>query len=508
MSITVEHVSKHYGPIIALRDVGFTVAPGEVRALFGGNGSGKSTLAKIVSGAVRPDSGRVSVDGAPIPAGSPRAAHAAGITTTFQELSLLPDLTVAENLALTHVPRVAGLFRADKVIRAEARAVLGRLGLAHLENLPVQALQVGEKYLVELAKALRLEPRYLILDELTSALHEHEAQLVKRVLAEHCKAGGGAILVSHRLGEIQSLCDTITVLRNGEVVADTDVASVSSDDLIRWVGGGSRTGDRGGARARTTATKTARRVELSNVALEADAGEVSLTVGKGEILGLGGLPDQGQAAILACLFGLREVRAPARLLLDGAPVQLRSPTDAVRAGIAYVSGDRDEVGFAIRSLQENMLALLLNRRDPIRLDEAQLEQALSELSTVHGGLTNPLNSLSGGNQQKVLLARCFLLRPKLLLAADPTKGIDVAARAEVHQAIRRLAAEQGTAVVLTSSDDRELAALCDRVLVLEKRMIIRELHAGAGLDEQALVESYLQAPAADRHQAAGAGSRP
>jgi ABC-type sugar transport system ATPase subunit len=155
-----------------------------------------------------------------------------------------------------------------------------------------------------------------------------------------------------------------------------------------------------------------------------------------------------------------------------------------------------------------MLALLLNRRDPIRLDEAQLEQALGELSTVHGGLMNPLNSLSGGNQQKVLLARCFLLRPKLLLAADPTKGIDVAARAEVHQSIRRLAAEQGTAVVLTSSDDRELAALCDRVLVLEKRMIIRELHAGAGLDEQALVESYLQAPTTDRHQTAGGGSRP
>jgi ribose transport system ATP-binding protein len=212
-------------------------------------------------------------------------------------------------------------------------------------------------------------------------------------------------------------------------------------------------------------------------------------VREGEIVGLGGLPDQGQLAVLNCLFGLAEVRAPAEIMLDGARLNLRSSTDAVRAGIAYVSGDRDEVGFAIRSLRENMSASLINRGGSLALD---FRGALASLLTVYADLLQPLNALSGGNQQKVLLARCFLLRPKVLLAADPTKGIDVGARAEVHAALRRLAAELGTVVVFISSDDRELAEICDRVLVMERRRIIRELRAGVDLDEQTLIESYMR----------------
>ena len=481
------------GPSSALRDAGFTVQPGEIRALFGGNGSGKSTLAKIVAGAVRPDTGTLAIDGRDIPFGSPVGAHDAGIAITFQELSLLPDLTVAENLSLERTPRRGGVFLARRTVRSEARDLLDRLGIAHLEDLPVHALQVGEKYLVELAKALRLRPRYLVLDELTSALHEHEALIVKRIFREHQQGGGGAILVSHRSREILDLCDTITVLRNGEVVADSRVSDVSGHDLLTWVGG--TAAPRKSAEATTRGRAGAQapvRLDLRGLVVESAAAPVSLEVRRGEILGLGGLPDQGQALVQQCLFGLRNIRAPGSLHLDGAPVQLRSSTDAVRAGIAYVSGDRDEVGFAIRSIQENLCASLVNRRPIPRLSGEALKGALAKLMTVYAGLLSPLNSLSGGNQQKVLLARCFLLQPTVLIAADPTKGIDIAARAEVHASIRRLADEQGTAVIFTSSDDRELAALCDRVLVMEKRAIIRELHAGEDLDEQTLIHCYMR----------------
>ncbi len=498
MSFSVGDVFKSYGPVVALRDAAFTVEPGEVRALFGGNGSGKSTLAKIVAGAIKPDAGFLRIDGHEVPFGSPAAAHEAGVAITFQELSLLPDLTVAENLTLERTPRIGGLFLARALVRKQARELLDRLGIAHLEDLPVHALQVGEKYLVELAKALRLRPRYLVLDELTSALHEHEALIVRRVLREHQQGGGGAIVVSHRSREIHDLCDTITVLRNGSVVADRRVADVSADDLLTWVGGtpvpdsdSSGQADREKARISSIASRPVR-VELTDVTIEAGVPPLSLEVRQGEILGLGGLPDQGQVLVQHCLFGLREIRLPGSLRLDGAPLKLQSSTDAVRAGIAYVAGDRDEVGFAIRSIQENLYASLVNCRPAPRLPAAAFKAALAKLMTIYAGLTAPLNSLSGGNQQKVLLARCFMLQPKVLIAADPTKGIDIAASAEVHASIRRLAREQGTAVIFCSSDDRELAGLCDRVLVMEKRSIIGELHAGRNLDEQRLIHSYMR----------------
>jgi ABC-type sugar transport system ATPase subunit len=278
MSLSVQQVSKRYGPVIALRSAGLVVAPGEVRALFGGNGSGKSTLAKIVSGCVQADTGSIEVDGRPVPPDSPKAAHAAGIAITFQDLSLLPDLTVAENLSLERMPRVARLFRDERAIKVHVRAVLERLGLAHLADLPVHALQIDEKYLVELAKALRLQPKYIVLDELTSALREHEVVIVKRILREHRAEGGGAIVVSHRIAEIHELCDTITVLRNGEVVADGSLSEVSTENLVNWVGGTLRRHSSSELRREDGRAQSSRsvRVALHDIRLEADAPPLSL----------------------------------------------------------------------------------------------------------------------------------------------------------------------------------------------------------------------------------------
>ncbi len=490
MALEIVGVSKRYGAVVALDDVALRVEPGEVRALYGGNGSGKSTVAKIVAGVVRPDGGEVRLDGRPLPSGDPGASRRAGLAVTFQELSLLPELTVAENLALARTPRRGGVFRSESRLREQAEAVLERVGLAHLASLPVFTLQVGEKYLCELAKALLLAPRYVIFDELTSALHDHEAAHARALLRTHVEGGGGAILVSHRVNEIRQMCDTITVLRNGRRVFEGGMDGVSPEDLVRWVGS-SR--ERASEAAPRRPRGEAARLSIDGLRLAPDGEAISATLDRGEIVGLGGLPDQGQNELLDVLFGAAGRRGRHEIRLDGARLAAGSPTQAVQAGISFVSGDRDAVGFSIRSLRDNLLAAHLNVAGQRPLGDDDLEAALRSLGTAHGGLSLPLNTLSGGNQQKVLLARCFLLKPRLLLAADPTKGIDVAARAEVHAALRAMSDQHGMTVVLTSSDDRELVAVCDRVLVMERHRVVRELSRAEGsLTEEALIDAYMR----------------
>ena len=388
--------------------------------------------------------------------------------------------------------RIPG-FRDGRRIREEAAQSLRPLGLGALANFPVRALQVGEKYLVELAKVLRLKPKYIVLDEVTSALHEHEVSIVRTVLDELRSAGAGVILVSHRLQELRAFCDTITVLRNGEVVAEGDLRTVTTDQLVELVGGGSRSTQIAAGRVAASVPDPTQppRLVVKDLQLERGRTTISLSVQPGEVVGLGGLPDQGQDELLAHLIGLRKHKAEVAIEFDGKPVSLTSPTRAILNGVAYVSGDREEVGFAIRTIEENAFAAALNRTEGRRPSRDDLKRVLHALSTVYGGLSHALKSLSGGNQQKVLLARSFLLHPKLLLAADPTKGIDVAARAEVHAFVRRLAADYGTAVLLTSSDDRELAELCHRVVVLERGVIIREL-GSKDLNEEILIEAYMR----------------
>jgi ABC-type sugar transport system ATPase subunit len=492
LSLAVSQISKRYGAVVALKDVTFSLRPGEIRALYGGNGSGKSTAAKIVGGAVRPDAGAVVIDGLSLEGGSPRLAQASGVAITYQELSLLPELTVAENLAFARMPRRWWAFRDQREIYRQALDILQQVELAHLATLPISALQVGEKYLIELAKALLLRPRYIVLDEITSALHNNEAALVWRILREHQANGGGTLFVSHRVQEILEICDSITVLRNGEVAADDRIENVNAQTLVRWAGGSSDVESEASSTISAPNVASApARLAISGLRLSGGATPLSVSVGRGEIFGLGGLPDQGQQEILSTIFGDRRDHG-AEIRIDGLASRLKSPQDAVRAGIAYVAGDRDEVGFRSTSIAENLQAILLNREGKPRAEASTMRASLASMSTLYEVLSQPLNSLSGGNQQKVLLARCFVVQPKVLLAADPTKGIDVAARAEVHHSIRRLA-RGGACIILTSSDDSELADLCDRVMVLERKSLKCELSRQAGtLTQQSLVEAYLR----------------
>ncbi|MCR6497404.1 sugar ABC transporter ATP-binding protein [Shinella sp. CPCC 101442] len=489
MALRLQNISKIYGPVRALDDVSLTVEPGECRALYGGNGSGKSTTARIVSGAVAPSGGQVKIDGQFLGTALPRRARMLGIGITFQELSLLSDLSVAENVVIGDAPRHFGLFTDRRRLYADARRHLAEIGLEHFCGVKANALQTGEKYLVELAKALYLKPRYIVIDELTTTLHASEVDIFAQLLDRHLADGGGALFVSHRLNELRRFCSTITVLHNGRRVADERLEAVSDADLVGWAGGRSSasvaTANRSAATDRPTAVK------IDNLRLGRREASLQLSFAAGEIAGLGGLPDQGQKVLLRILAGLTRPATEPDISVAGKRPILGAATDAAGAGIVFVSGDRDETVFAARSIRENMLAPFV-ARGADRPNDASLAAALSLLSTRYAGLDMPMSSLSGGNQQKVLIARCILADPALLVAEDPTKGIDVAARADVHRLFRDLAAK-GTTILVTSSDDLELADLCDRVLVMDDGAVVADLdRATGGLSAQAIVSAYMK----------------
>lgn len=502
MALVLQHLSKRYGSVVALRDANLSVEPGEIHALFGGNGSGKSTIAKILGGSVSNDSGMIQVDGEPIVIGSPAISRSARIAVTYQEGSLLRELTVAENLALGGIPSWAGIFTKRAVVFKRAVEWLKKVGLEHLAGLPVYALRPGEKYLVELAKAISLEPRYLVLDEITSGLHHEEVDVVKRLVEEMSASGCGVVFISHRIDEIYALCKRATIIRNGETVADVNLSEVEPGRLVdimmgrehpKTVGRPTRVdkpAPYGGRNDRTSP-------RLDVQGLRVNGKPFSFDVYPGEILGLGGLPDQGQVQTINCIFGYEKPRAPFRLRIDGKPAQIQSPNDAIRWGIGYVSGDRGEVGFAIRTVQENVLASSVNLRKGLTNNNGGtkatlVESILSQLAVVYHKLSSRLDSLSGGNQQKVILARWVALKPKILLAVDCTKGVDVEARQEIHELFRRLAREEKTSIILTSSDDQEMSTLCDRIIVMDGGEIIATLE-GAAISESALISAYVAA---------------
>ncbi|SDN35401.1 ATP-binding cassette domain-containing protein [Ensifer sp. YR511] len=489
MALILRNISKIYGPVHALDDVSLTVEPGECRALYGGNGSGKSTTARIVSGSVAASSGSVEIDGHPLDIPSPRRARTMGIGVTFQELSLLPDLTAAENVVIGDAPRHLGFFVDRRRLREDAYQYLNEIGLAHFCDVKASALQTGEKYLTELAKALYLKPRYIIIDELTTTLHASEVEVFARLIERHLAGGGGALFVSHRLNELRRFCSTITVLHNGRHVADERLEVVSDADLVGWAGGREQTP----ASAVTVAAPANRAtaIQIERLSLGRKAVPLALALPAGEIVGLGGVPDQGQKTLLRILAGLAPAGRDAVISIMGKPLSFNSAAGAAAAGIVFVAGDRDQMAFATRSIRENMLAPFIARGAPLP-DDVSLRSALSLLSTRYAGLDMPMNSLSGGNQQKVLIARCLLADPAILIAEDPTKGIDVGARADVHRLFRDLSAK-GTTVLVTSSDDLELADLCDRVLVMEGGAIAANLARSAGsLSVQAIVAAYMK----------------
>ena len=478
--LIIRGARKRYGATLALSRGDFDLHGGEVHVLIGSNGSGKSTLCKIVAGSVRPDAGEVVLNGEPVTIAGPRAAKALGIGIFYQELSLAARRTVAENIFLADLPAKAGILvdRAELARRAAAyiAAFADVAGEGFSADVPVNALRADQRQLVEIMKTLASEAPVLIFDEPTSALDRVQVERFFSILRRLKGEGRAIVFISHRMDEIFAIGDRVTVIRDGETVATSDIAATDPSAVIRqMVGGESETAASASAAPAEAGSKPALAVDgLCGQGFR----DVSFTVARGEVLGFGGLHGQGQSAVLRALFGAAPISAGV-VALKGEPKAAGSPRAAIEAGLAYVSGDRGRDGvIAGRPILENVAPIHFLRKAVRFVNPASLARKagtpLDALKTRFAGFDQPINALSGGNQQKVVIARWLIERPDVLLLDDPTKGIDLSAKADLFALIRRLAAE-GMGIVLYSSEDAELLANADRILVFNGGRVAREL---------------------------------
>lgn len=472
------NIQKRFGAIVALSDGQLSVGEGEIHALLGANGCGKSTLCKIIAGTVAPSGGRLRIGGRDAVLSSPRDAEALGVALFYQELSLVPQLSVADNIYLGHEPKGAGGFGDSKALLAQTRALIARFapvaGPGFTPEALVGRLTPDQRQIVEILKVLARRPRLIIFDEATAALDRRQVELFFGVLRELKAQGVSTIFISHRMDEVFAVCDRITVMRNGATVASFATAQTDRDTVIRAMVESVALLER-----RVHARPAGERPRLVAQGLSGKRLQhVSFSVAPGEILGLGGLQGQGQSALLQGLFGAAPF-STGQVTLDGASVSLRSTAQAIRAGFGYVSGDRGrDAAFGGRSIFENIAAASLVREGRKLVWPRQLkprfEAAAAALNTKYDGMEAPIGSLSGGNQQKIFIARWLETRPKVLLLDDPAKGIDLAAKADFFALVRQLA-EQGTAILFYASEDAELLALSDRILVFNGGQIAGEL---------------------------------
>lgn len=483
--LEIGNVVKRFGSVTALSDVSFDLRQGEIHALLGANGAGKSTLVKILSGVFPPDRGNILLDGRPVSFASPSAAAAAGAATVFQELSLFPNRTVAENVLAGREPRRFGLIDRPALRRA-ARSVLERVGLGLIDlDQTVGDLSLADRQLIEIAKALSHAPRVLILDEATSALARTEVRRLFSLLRRLREEGLGIIFISHRMPEIRALADRVTVLRDGRDVMRCDITDFDEANFLGvMLGQEARTLTRGYVGPRPTGAAA---MEISGLSVPGRLHDIDLTLTEGEIVGLAGLDGQGQGDLLEALFGTYgNLRGDIRIA--GKPVSLRAPWQARRAGVALVPLERKTAGVILPfSVRENLALpnlVRLSRGALIdRRAEAQETARLTrELMIKTDTPDTAVGKLSGGNQQKVAIGKWVGSMAKVYLFHDPTRGIDIAAKAAVHDVIRSLA-RRGCGVILYSSENEELVGLCHRVAVMDRGRIETVLEEEAITDE-------------------------
>ena len=495
VSLSAQNVVKRYGGVVALSDGNLDVQSGEVVAFIGANGSGKSTLSKIITGVVAPDEGRLLLDGQEVHFSSPQGARRMGISAVYQELSLIPDMTVAENIWLTQEPLSWGLRVDTREIQSTSQALLDLFSGTHRESLhpdaPVSSLPPDERHIVEILKALSQEPRLIILDEATASLDGRQVSRLFELISDWKDRGMGIVFVSHRMDEVMRVADRVTVLRNGASVGTASIGETTEQELVylmieteeavpRRLDDSHVTAE-GGVRLRVSGLRT-------NVLQGTD-----LAVRDGELLGIGGLQGQGQSDLLLAIFGAIPFAGTIDLL--GEPVHFTHPKQAMNRDIAFVPGDRATEGLLLRrSILENFqLPSWAKYGLPSRMRDARQDAGRmgDTLSLVMEGLDALVSSLSGGNAQKVVLGKWLLRDPRVLLLNDPTKGVDVGAKGEFYELLAKLR-EEGTAILFYSTDDDELLGLCDRVLVLHDGEITAEL-SGETLTHADLVTASMGA---------------
>lgn len=463
----VEHLSKSFGGVHALQDVQFAIYPGEVHAVLGENGAGKSTLIKIMTGVHQPDAGTLFLDGKPVQFANTRAAQEHGIAAIYQEPSLFPDLDVAENILIGRQPMRAG--RVDwKRMYQEASAVLTRLGLKINPRTKARDLSVAQQQIVEIARALSINAKVLIMDEPTSSLTLGEVEELFTIVRQLRAAGTAIVFISHRLEELFALADRVTTLRDGTYVGTRAMANVTTDDLIRMMVG------------RTLAELFPKQaVEAGDVILDVAGlsvtgsfNDVSFSLRRGEIVGMSGLIGAGRTNVARALFGI-EPATSGTITLAGKRVTITSPDAAMALGIGYVPEDRKEHGLVLAmSIADNItLPVLASFAKLGWLQRGREQQAAAvatrQLEVKMAHIDQKVGQLSGGNQQKVVLAKWLGTKPQVLILDEPTRGIDVGTKAAVHHLMSSLAA-QGMAILMISSDLPEILGMSDRILVMRE----------------------------------------
>ena len=472
--LEVKGVTKRFSGVTALSDISLDARSGEIHAICGENGAGKSTLMKILSGAITDYEGTVLLNGRPVKFTGPRDAEEAGVSIIYQELNLVPDLSAAANIFLGRERTVGGLFLDDRTMERQAAEYFERLGAQFSPRTKVRDLRIGDQQMVEIAKALSLDADVLIMDEPTSALADAEVSRLFRVV-ETLKAQGVTILyISHKMDEVFHLADRITVFRDGRHIATRDAKTMRPTEVIQLMVG-----------REIASLQVDHSVCPSEVVLQVEnlslphavhpnrwqLDKVDFELRSGEVLGVAGLLGAGRTELLESLFGASPVTPSGTIRIKGSSVTLRNPGQAIEHGIAMVTEDRKQLGlFSQMSVAENITICHLKEltKGPfLQLTEERktAEASVQKLGIRTAGTAIPINSLSGGNQQKCILARWLLTKPRILLLDEPTRGIDVGAKAEIYTLLRNLCRD-GLGILMTSSELPELLTVCDRIMVL------------------------------------------
>jgi rhamnose transport system ATP-binding protein len=478
-------ISKQFAATQALDDVSLRLVPGEVHALVGENGAGKSTLVKILAGVHQPDAGTILLDGHEVVIAGPAQARALGIAVVHQEPRLFPDLTVAENVFLGHAPS-GRLGTIDwGATRRSAQRLFDELGVQVDVGAPVRGLSMADQQLIEIAKSLSVDARLLILDEPTASLSAHEVERLFAIVRRLRDRGVAILFVSHRLDEVFALCDRATVFRDGRHVITTETSALTTADLVRHMVG----------RAVSLFPKVETPVgemllDVQHLTRAGAFRDITFSVRAGEIVGFAGLVGAGRTEIARVLFGVDRSDSGS-VSLDGRPVVFRTPSEAMTGGIAYLPEDRHQQGLVLDfSIAQNVSLPILPRLFPRLLVRAATERRVADESTepLHvrmTGVDQLVGALSGGNQQKVVLAKWLASKPRVLILDEPTRGIDIGAKVEVHRIISDLAAS-GLAIILISSDLPEVLAMSDRILVLHEGRLTAEIPRHAATEEQVM----------------------
>ncbi len=491
--LELTNVSKAFGAVHALNEASLTVRPGEIRALLGANGSGKSTMVKILSGLVRRDTGTVTMDGRKVQIRSPRDSRVLGIAAAYQDLSLIPRLPVAENIMLGNEPTRRGVVD-ERRVTALAEEYLRQLNTRVNMDALAMDLDSSTLSIVEIAKALSRQPKVLLLDEVTASLRREQVKSVFTVLKKLRDEGMAIVFVSHRLDEVFELCDTATILRGGKSVAEVHTGEVEEHDLVYHMTGMKVSQLQRSDEDQETRVTEEVLLEVRDLRLDPKVQGVSFSARKGQIIGIGGLQGQGQEELLRAVYGYLRPDS-GEILIDGESVRFKSAADAVRHGFGFIPGDREREGiFPVRPIIDNIYMAEFAKQTiaaPVSpgviADGA--EEMVKKLSIKIGSASDQANSLSGGNQQKLVVGRWLKVKPRVLLLDDPTKGVDVTSRLEIHTLLRRMA-QDGTAIIISSSENEELLDLADTILVFYEGRIVDVLR-GEGLKEERLVSAML-----------------